>query len=94
MKVRFSKLALAELDAILAEIRADNPGAAARFDERVRRIVERIAQFPEGAREVEKRPGVRRVPLVRYPYVIYYAMIEGDVMILRLVHGARRNPWE
>ena len=94
MKVRFSKLALAELDAILAEIRADNPGAAARFDERVRGVIERIAQFPEGAQEVEMRPGVRRVPLVRYPYVIHYAMIEGDVMILRFVHGARRNPWE
>jgi plasmid stabilization system protein ParE len=60
----------------------------------VGRVVERIAQFPEGAQEVEKRPGVRRVPLVRYPYVIYYMVIESDVMILRFIHGARRNPWE
>ncbi|HEY2136825.1 MAG TPA: type II toxin-antitoxin system RelE/ParE family toxin [Xanthobacteraceae bacterium] len=94
MKVRFSKLALAELDAILADIHAHNPNAAARLNERVRRVVERIAQFPAGARETEQRPGVRRVPLVRYPYVIHYAVIDGDVMILRVIHGARRDPWE
>jgi len=94
MRVRFSKLALAELDAILADIRADNPGAAARFSERIDRVLERIAQFPNGAQEVEERPGVHRVPLVRYPYVIHYTVMEDHVMILRIIHGARRSPWE
>jgi plasmid stabilization system protein ParE len=94
MKVRFSKLALTELDTILVGIRADNPPAAARFEERVQRVVERIAQFPESAQELVQRPGVRRVPLVRYPHQIYYALINGEVMILRIIHGARRNPWD
>ena len=71
MKVRLSKLALAELDAILTYIRAENPRAAARFEERIKRVLERIAQFPKGAQEVQNRPGVRRVPLVRYPHVIH-----------------------
>jgi plasmid stabilization system protein ParE len=69
MKVRFSKLALAELDVILDDIRAENPLAAARFDARIKRVFERIAQFPKGAHEIENRPGIRSVPLVRYPYV-------------------------
>jgi plasmid stabilization system protein ParE len=56
MRVRFSKLALAELDAILADIRADNPEAAARLSERVGRVVGRIAQFPDGAQQVDTRP--------------------------------------
>lgn len=94
MKVRLSKLALAELDLILSDIRAVNPLAAARFEARIERVFERIAQFPKGAQEVENRPGIRRVPLVRYPYVVHYAIIDGDVMILRIIHGARRNPWE
>lgn len=64
MKVRYAKLALDELDAILAAIAAENPMAAARFERRIRRIVERIGQFPEAAQEVVERPGVRRVPLV------------------------------
>ena len=94
MKVRYSNLALVELDAILANIHAENPDAAASFQARVRRVVERIAQFPEGAQEVAERAGVRRVPLLRYPYVIHYTINDDEVMILRIVHGARRSPWE
>jgi toxin ParE1/3/4 len=94
MKVRLSKLALAELDAILNGIRTENPLAAARFEGRISRIFERIAQFPKGAQEVENRPGIRRVPLVRYPYVIHYGIIDGEVMILRIIHGARHDPWK
>jgi toxin ParE1/3/4 len=94
MKVRLSKLALAELDAILTYIRAENPLAAARFEERIMRVFERIAQFPKSTQEVESRPGVRRVPLVRYPYVVHYGIIDGEVVILRIIHGARRDPWE
>ena len=94
MKVRLSKLALAELDAILNGIRTENPLAAARFEERLSRVFKRIAQFPKGAQEVENRPGIRRVPLVRYPYAIHYGIIDGEVMILRIIHGARHDPWK
>lgn len=94
MKVRLSKLALAEFDAILSNIRTENPLAAAQLEGRIRRAFERIAQFPKGAQEVENRPGIRRVPLVRYPYVIHYGIIDDDVIILRIIHGARRDPWE
>ncbi len=94
MKVRYSNLALAELDAILAGIKAENPNAAASFQARVHRVVERVGQFPEGAQEVAERPSVRRVPLLRYPYVIHYTVGDDEVVILRIVHGARRSPWE
>jgi toxin ParE1/3/4 len=91
MKVRFSKLALAELDVILTDLRAENPHAAIRFEDRIQRVFERIAQFPESAQQIENRPGIRRVPLVRYPFVIHYTIFDGEVMILRLIHGARRE---
>jgi toxin ParE1/3/4 len=94
MKVRYSKLALAELDEILARIVSENRSAAVRVHRRVQRVIERIAEFPEGAQQVDERPGVRRVPLIRFPYVIHYSVIEGEVMILRIIHGARRSPWE
>jgi toxin ParE1/3/4 len=94
MKVRLSRLALSELDAILANIRAENPLVAVRFEGRIKRVFERIAQFPKGAQEVENRPGIRRVPLVHYPYVVHYGIIDGEVVILRIIHGARRDPWD
>ena len=94
MKVRFSRLALAELDAIFAYIAEANPAAASQVEARIRRVVERIAQFPEGAPEIANRPGIRSVPLIRYPYVIHYTVNRGEIVILRIVHGARRSPWE
>jgi plasmid stabilization system protein ParE len=94
MKVRFSRLALAELDAILTYVAEANPTAASQVEARVRRVVDRIAQFPEGAPEIPKRPGIRSVPLIRYPYVIHYAVNREEVVVLRILHGARRSPWE
>jgi len=60
---------------------------------RVRRAFEHIARYPEATERVEQRPLVRRLPLVRYPYVIYYEIGAEAVTILRILHGARRQPW-
>jgi toxin ParE1/3/4 len=54
----------------------------------------RIGRFPQGFQEVAERPGVRRVPLVRYPYLIFYKIFADEVVVLRVVHGARKEPWE
>ncbi len=94
MKVRYSSAALAELDLILSDLAVKNPVAARRLEFRIRRIEERIGRFPEGFQQVAERPGVRRVPLVQYPYLIFYVVTASEVTVLRVVHGARKEPWE
>jgi plasmid stabilization system protein ParE len=94
MKVRYSRLALAELDAILSDLASKNPAAARGFEERIRRIVERVGRFPEAFQEIAERAGIRRIPLLRYPYLLFYTVIAGEVIVLRIVHGARKEPWE
>ncbi len=94
MRARYSKLALNELDDIFDYIAKNNPASAELVQRRVRSVVEHIARHPKGAQQVQERPGVRRVPLVRYPYVIYYTVEKNEVVILRIIHGARRGPWE
>ena len=94
MKVRWSRLALTEFEAILSDLAGKNPTTAERLEIRVRQIVQRIERFPEGFQEVAERPGIRRVPLVRYPYLIFYTLAGGEVIVLRIVHGARKEPWE
>jgi plasmid stabilization system protein ParE len=42
---------------------------------------------------VEQRPGVRVVPLIRYPYKIFYRIADDTVRILHIRHTSRR-PWE
>lgn len=94
MRVRFSRPALAELNDIFADLAAKSPGAAEHFELRICQISERMARFPHGFQEVAERPGVRRVPLVRYPYVVFYKVFGDEAVVLRVAHGARKEPWE
>jgi plasmid stabilization system protein ParE len=65
MRVRFSRLALAELSEILADLASKDSGVARRFEARIHQIGERLGRFPHGFQEVAERPGVRRIPFVR-----------------------------
>ncbi len=97
MKLVVSRLARAELDDILAYIGERSPAGAAHIEARLRRAFDHIASRPEAAERVAQRPGVRRFPLVRYPYVVYCEIGANEVTILRILHGARRQPtlfWE
>lgn len=56
----------------------------------IRATCERLADFPFVAAETDE-PGVRRLPLVRYPYAIFYRVIPvlDRVEIARIIHSAR-----
>lgn len=94
MKLVLSRLALAELDEILGYISERSPLGALHVEARMRRAFDHIARHPKAAESLEERPGVRRLPLARYPYVIYYEFGPDAVTILRILHGARRQPWD
>lgn len=72
MKVEYSRRATADLRKVGADSRAFGEAVAAAVEARIRKTVERIAEGPEAAPRVVERPGVRVVPLVRYPYRIFY----------------------
>ncbi len=71
MKVIYSDEALDSLDVILAFIATKYPTKSAAFEKRLRAVVMRIGAWPESAAEVAERPGVRVVPLIRYPYKVF-----------------------
>src|SRR5262245_34264830 len=93
MRVVLSRFALAELDEILAYIAERSPRGARNVETRFRHAFDLIARYPEAAERVEQRPDVRRLPLVRYPYAIYYEIGPDAVVVLRIIHGSRRQPW-
>jgi toxin ParE1/3/4 len=72
MRIVFTDEALRDLDEILDFIAAHYPTIASSFQQRLRAVVQRIGKWPKSAEEVEQRPGVRVVPLIRYPYKIFY----------------------
>jgi plasmid stabilization system protein ParE len=93
MRVVLSALALAELDEILSYIAERSPLGARNVEARLRHAFDLLARHPQSAERVEQRPGVRRLPLVRYPYAIYYEVGPDAVTVLRIMHGARQQPW-
>ena len=60
------------------------------LEARIREVIAGVAQAPESAPRVEGRTGMRVVPLVRYPFKIFYRIV-GEILHIR--HAARR-PWD
>ncbi len=94
MKVEYSRRAVADLRRISGDSRRTfGHRVAAALEVRIRAIAEQIRNAPESAPRVDERPGMRVVPLVRYPYKIFYRIFEDRVRILHIRHTARR-PWD
>jgi plasmid stabilization system protein ParE len=89
MKVVFTPAADADLDDVLSYTTLNYPSLRLPLEQRIRGVVERIAQWPESAREVDQRPGTRVVPLIRYPYKIFYRIAGDRIEILHIHHAAR-----
>jgi len=92
LRLRWTRLAEADLDSIAAYIGQDSPVAAARV------ILELIDQAETLlARHVAMgRPGrvigTRELVIGQLPYIIPYRVREGEIEILRVLHTSRRWP--
>ena len=93
MKVVWTEDALRDLDEIADYLTTHFPTVAPALELRIRAVVSRIGRWPESARQSAHRPGVRVVPLGRYPYKLFYRVGEDSVEILH-IHQAARQPWD
>jgi toxin ParE1/3/4 len=93
MKIRYAETALVEINEIFAYLFERNEAAARRVVARVERAVQNLGDFPEIAQQSDE-PGVRRMPVGRYPFIIFYSIEDDEVVILHVRHGARKSPWE
>lgn len=93
MKVVFTAAALADLDEILGYTSEHYPAQAGAAEQRIRAVIARVGELPESGRRVEARPGVRMVPLIRYPFLIFYRIVDERVELLHIHHAARRPGW-
>ena len=89
MKVIYTGEASEDLDGILAYIASNYPTVYEPFLIRLRSVIARIGMWPDSAQEVAEEPGVRVVPLLRYPYKVFYRNTGEVVDILYIHHAAR-----
>lgn len=91
MKVEFSKRAVSDLREIAAHShRQFGQRVTAALEQRIRDITTQIGNAPESAPQVEQRPGMRVLPLLRYPFKIFYRVVGDTVRIVHVRHTARR----
>jgi toxin ParE1/3/4 len=93
MKVVYTVAALRDLDQIAEWLAVNYPMIAPTIEGRIRAVIEHVERWPESARRSAKSPGVRVIPVGRYPYRIFYRTTDDAVEILHIHHSARR-PWD
>jgi plasmid stabilization system protein ParE len=72
MRVIYTKGAREDLNAIVSYLERNYPAVISRFEACLEIVIKRIGDWPESAQEIAERPGVRGVPLIRYPYKVFY----------------------
>ena len=90
MKVAYAPRALRDIDEILAYIRKRSPRGAHNVSLTIEHAIGMCALNPHAAASTDE-PNVRRRPLGKYRYTIFYrtlALGEG-IEVVRVVHGAR-----
>ena len=89
MKVVWTEAALADLDSALDYTAEQYPNLVGPLEVRIRAVLARIGRWPESARTVNDQPDIRVVPLLRFPYRIFYRVANERVEILHLHHASR-----
>lgn len=90
MKVRWLDDALVDVTEIYDYVAMDDPAAATRVVERIRRAVRVLRTMPHRGRP-GRWPGTRELVIPRTPYIVPYRVIDATIEILRVFHTAR--PW-
>ena len=90
MKIRYRPTALVQLDNIFSYITVHSQPSAHRVIARIKGSIDRLADFPYSGRASEIAD-IRELPIVRYPYIVFYAVDElaDEVLVLRIRHASQ-----
>lgn len=91
MILRYTRLALADLDRAREYIALDDPRAAEAVAARIRDAVEGLRLFPERGR-AGRVPGTRELVVPRTPFVVPYRIVGSEIQVLAVLHGKRSWP--
>jgi len=90
MKARFTPQAQVDIASIYDYIAKDNPRAAQRVEDHIRAAINVLRRAPGMGVPIEEE-NVRRLPIGRYPYTVFYLLDQDadELQVLRVMHGAR-----
>jgi toxin ParE1/3/4 len=95
MKLRLTRRALADLEAISRYLRARNPPAAEHVEVAIKAALETLIDYPSAGRR-QSASGVRKIVTSEYGYIVYYEVnvtLE-EISILTIQHGRQERIYE
>jgi toxin ParE1/3/4 len=91
LAVQYAGNAHSDIESIFDYIAKDNPSAARKVLAAIEAEIERLSYFPWKSRKTDEE-GIMARTLSRYPYIIFYRVERDALVILHVLHGARRHP--
>lgn len=91
MMVRWSRAAIAHLLEIRDYVARDDPRAAGHVARFIRERVLILDRFPNDGR-LGRLDGTRELVIPGTPYFVPYTIIDDDVILVAVIHGAREWP--
>jgi toxin ParE1/3/4 len=91
VKLRYAPRARTDITDIYQYIAQHSPRAAVAVSAQIRATSRLLAEYPDLGRETDI-PNVRMFPTARYPYLVYYSIRGGDLVIVHVRHARRDAP--
>ena len=91
MRLRWTRLAIADLDSAFEYVAADNPSAAQQLLQRIEEGASILIRHPSAGR-MGRVAGTRELVIAGTPFVVPYRIRRGSVEILAVIHAARKWP--
>ena len=88
MKLGYAPRALRDLQGIAAYLVQRSPSGAENVLSAIKSSIDALTVFPEMAPVVDDRHH-RRLPVLRYPYAIFYRIAGDELLILHIRHTSR-----
>lgn len=93
MRIVWTNEAVDDLATILAYYQQEaGPRTADAVERRILGAIESLPPFTERARASERVDGTRELVIGKLPYIVFYRAIRDEVLILNIVHTARKFP--
>jgi toxin ParE1/3/4 len=91
-RARYHPAARDELHGAVAFDESERPGRGVDLEEAVRRVVRRIQLLPQSAPRWPRidPQEIRRAKVKRHPYVVVYAVLEDQLVVLAIAHTSKR----
>lgn len=90
-KIRWLRMALADLDQLIVYITKDNPKAANKVARKIWETTRMLSDQPAMGR-AGRISGTRELVVSGTPYIVPYRVVADEVQILRVIHAARKWP--